>query len=406
MDSAPPLPSLTASANSLALHSWRLWVLSLGTWTAISLVGALRATSIYVVPDGAGPGRVVGVPWLTQFVAFEWVPNLGWALLTPLVVGLGRRFPLVRGRLSRHLPLHAAAALLVGLTYVTAYAFVGSDEAMWPELVLASQAREVWGRRAAQNLSQYVVLYFVVLAAGAALDLWARQRAEERERAALALRASRLEADLTEARLAALRAQLHPHFLFNTLHAVSALVDWRPSDARRMLTDLADLLRLTLAQSASQTVRLDDDLDWLERYLDLQLVRFEDRLHVEVDVDPEALDAEVPALVLQPLVENALVHGVAAVSRPCRVWIRAERGGPTGGRLRLTVEDDGAGLADAPRDGVGVGNTRARLDALYGPGALVTISPRPGGGVRSVVELPYRPAAVRQPESAPAEAAP
>ncbi len=371
-----------------AVRGWRLWALSFAAWTALAVVSSLRTTSIYIVAAGGG-GRTVDIPWLTQFVSFAWLPNLGWAVLTPLIVEAGRRFPLVRGRLARSVPVHLALALVAALAYSVGDALIAGDDAMWPMIAPVSAALDAWRRLAPQNLSQHVVLYAVILAAGAALDLRARQRAEERDRAALALRASRLEADLTEARLASLQAQLHPHFLFNTLHAISTLVDWRPADARRMLTDLADLFRLTLAQPESQTARLDDDLDWLERYLDLQQIRFDDRLRVDVDVDPDVLGAEVPTLILQPLVENALVHGCATVSRPCRLRIRAEI---LGDRLRLTVEDDGAGLADGPREGIGVGNTRARLEALYGPDASLAVEARPTDGTRSVVDLPYRPA--------------
>ncbi|HEX9950172.1 MAG TPA: histidine kinase [Rubricoccaceae bacterium] len=389
MDVTPVRLNAVRPEPAPVVRGWRLWALSFATWTTTALVGALRSTTIYVVPKGSLPGHSVQVPWTSQFVSFEWLPNMGWALLTPLIVGLGRRYPLVRGRLARHLPIHIAAALVAGLLYTSAFVFIGNDETMMPIVLPTSVALGNWHRQMAQNLSQHVVMYVVILAAGAAFDLWARRQAEDLERAGLALRASRLEGDLAEARLAALQAQLHPHFLFNTLHAVSALVDWRPADARRMLTGLAELLRLTLAQSGAQTVRLDDDLDWLERYLDLQRVRFEDRLVVDIEVEPEALSAEVPALVLQPLVENALLHGVAAVSRPCWVSVRA---GIVGDRLRLTVDDDGPGLDREVREGIGLSNTRARLRALYGANARLELLARPGGGARSLVEVPYRPA--------------
>ncbi|MEM6326838.1 MAG: histidine kinase [Bacteroidota bacterium] len=328
------------------------------------------------------------MPWLSIFLTFEVLPNLGWALLTPLIVYCGRRVPFRRSRFGRTLAIHLALALGVGLLYSSVYAFLGTGEGMRPVLLSPEVAARIWPSQVARTLSGHVVMYGVILGAGGALDLWTRRREEEREQAALMLRASQLERDLADARLAALQSQLHPHALFNTLHAISAMIDWRPDDARQMLADVSDLLRHTLAQSEETTTRLDDDIDWIEQFLDLQERRFGDRLFVSVYLDPSAHAAMVPTLLLQPLVENALMHGVSAVSRTCHVQVRVERDGE---QVRLVVEDDGAGLAPDRRDGLGLRNTRARLQALYGDDARLRVEARPGGGTRSLITTPYIP---------------
>jgi LytS/YehU family sensor histidine kinase len=183
--------------------------------------------------------------------------------------------------------------------------------------------------------------------------------------------------------------QLQPHFLFNTLHSISALMHRDVEAADRMLTRLSDLLRLTLESASTPEVPLSRELDFLDAYLEIQQTRFEERLEVVRDIDPLALDALVPNLLLQPLVENAIRHGVANRTTGGRVEISARR---ENGRLTLSVRDDGPGLSPNAGQGVGLSNTRARLEHLYGEAQSLALANDPAGGVRVTVVAPYRSA--------------
>jgi two-component system, LytTR family, sensor kinase len=214
------------------------------------------------------------------------------------------------------------------------------------------------------------------------------------------LRASQLEARLAQAQLEVLKGQLHPHFLFNTLHAISTLIHRDPEAADEMLAQLSDLLRMTLATVGVQEVPLQQELEFLRRYLDIQQTRFADRLRVVVDVPPDTLDVNVPNQVLQPLVENAIHHGIDARRGDGLVEIRART---EGDMLRLEVRDDGPGLkaaseAPSPRGtGIGLSNTRARLHELYGPQSALELANYPAGGTLVSLLIPLRRA---QPEAA------
>jgi two-component system LytT family sensor kinase len=204
-------------------------------------------------------------------------------------------------------------------------------------------------------------------------------------------RALRAEALASGARLQALRYQINPHFLFNTLNAVSTLVvERQTSEATRMIARLSDFLRLTLDERTSDEVPLAEELDFVQRYLDIEQVRFGERLRLEISIAPEALDAIVPVLLLQPLVENAVKHGIAAREDGGRIVVRAERRGAT---LRIVVADDGPGpAASGDGRGIGLANTRERLRTLYGAAQRLELgaSPDGGGGTQVVVELPFR----------------
>jgi LytS/YehU family sensor histidine kinase len=210
-----------------------------------------------------------------------------------------------------------------------------------------------------------------------------------RESRARALKAAHLETRLAEARLKTLEAQLHPHFLFNTLHAISALIHSQPDAADRMISRLSDLLRITFAGTGAARVPLQEELEFLQKYLEIEQTRFQDRLTVRYDIDPDTLDAEVPRLILQPLVENAIKHGVAPKLEPGTICIAARRDGD---RLHLEVRDDGVGLSTAGRarldSGVGLSNTRARLECLYGSAQTLEFSDA-GQGLTVELRFPF-----------------
>ena len=238
------------------------------------------------------------------------------------------------------------------------------------------------------------IVYVVVLGAGLARNYYVRYQARleetrrlEAEATQLRAESAELHAQVTDARLNALRAQLNPHFLFNTLNAVSTLVDEDPPGARRMLARLSDLLRHTLGDGDEQEIPLSRELEMLRRYLDIMEVRFQGKLDVSIDSDKSLADALVPNLVLQPLVENAFRHGVAQLQSVGRVAVRAVR---DDGDLVLTVRDNGRGPAHDLREGVGLTNTRARLTQLYGSDRQrLALTAAEDGGAIAEVRVPY-----------------
>jgi two-component system LytT family sensor kinase len=228
-----------------------------------------------------------------------------------------------------------------------------------------------------------VVLYAFVIGVMYLFDRY--QEGRERE-----LRLARVEAELGEARLEALEGRLHPHFLFNALNTVSSVMYEDVAVADTMLSRLADLLRRTLRRPGGADVPLAEELETLDLYLSIMRARFSDRLEVRVNIDEDARAARVPPLVLQPLVENAIIHGDPGPGTVARIDVRARR---DNGRLLLEVEDNGPGVAGSPSDavgrGIGLGTTARRLAHLYGDRAGVTLENLPAGGVRAVIALPF-----------------
>lgn len=323
-----------------------------------------------------------------------------WAALTPFIFWLSRRYGIERGHWGRRIALllGVGAVVAVGVsTFLTYLLFEVFFEARDPNF----RFEPLFGIKRLFWLSDLVV-YFAVLAAGFARDYFLRLRARHHEAVALEAEAARLEAErahleaqLAEARLMALRAQLDPHFLFNTLNAMSSLVGSDPRGVRRMITRLGVLLRHTLEESADAEVPLAREVEVLAQYVEIMEIRFEGRLTVETHVAPDALDALVPTLILQPLVENAIKHGVDRLptDRVGHIAVSARREADA---LVITVRDNGPAvdLPDVPREpgrggGVGLRNTRARLAQLYGTEHGFTLAAAAGGGVEATLTLPY-----------------
>jgi LytS/YehU family sensor histidine kinase len=342
---------------------------------ATTLLAAERTTaSLYagVRQSGWNP------TWLELFPYHlaNWYP---WLLAAPAVFWLARRLPVHGRRAWRNLALHLplSAAVFMAASFVAAALKYPASQARLPA------GMTLWGLVGATyrtSFAIYLPVYFVILGVAHAVHA-------EREARRRALREARLHGLLERARRDALRMQLQPHFLFNTLHAVSALMDRDVLAARRMIARLSELLRLALDDDARHEVPLEEEVDFLDRYAEIQKIRFGGRLSVEYDVAAEARRVKVPRLLLQPLVENAITHGLARLERPGTVTVEARR---DGGRLVLRVLDDGEGLpaGGVPREGVGLGNTRARLEQLYGAAGRMDVRPREGGGCEVRIELP------------------
>jgi two-component system, LytTR family, sensor kinase len=243
------------------------------------------------------------------------------------------------------------------------------------------------------NLDWTLMVYSTIVGLSYALAYY-------RESQARALEESQLETRLVEARLRTLEAELHPHFLFNTLHAISSLVHTNPDAADRMISRLSDLLRLTFDRSGAPGVSLQEELEFLQKYLEIEQTRFQDRLSVRFDIDPDTLDAEVPRLILQPLVENAIKHGVSPKPGNGLVQIASRR---EGSNLWIEVSDNGVGLSANARarlrSGVGLSNTRDRLECLYGPAHKIDFSDG-SKGLAVRLEIPFHRAPGRPGEAA------
>jgi LytS/YehU family sensor histidine kinase len=200
------------------------------------------------------------------------------------------------------------------------------------------------------------------------------------------LKTAEMQAQIARAELEALKMQLHPHFLFNTLNAISALQSDEPEMAQLALARLADFLRLTLENAGIQEVILDRELDFVMRYLEIEKLRFGKRLTVRMEIDPTTRGARVPNLILQPLVENAIRHGIGAKAAPGRIEISSSK---SNGALLLRVRDTGPGMAASPCEGIGLKNTRARLDRLYGSASCLRLENAAEGGVEASIEIPF-----------------
>lgn len=365
-----------AGTGRLLLDPWRgrpFRVGILGFWTAMGLVESSKAyvsAQLRGAPQSWGYALAGNMPW--------WY---AWAILTPLVFWLAARWRLDRRRWQPALVVHFVAALVTSfvhlagvgvlfyLTHTRGGGFVHS---------IPHQIRLFIDGYLAVN----VLTYFAVVGAFYAIDFARRFR--ERE-----VTAAQLEARMHAARLAALRMELNPHFLFNALNAVAGLVRRREHDAAvNVLARVGELLRHTLDREATQESPLEEELAFLRRYLEIERIRFRDRLAIREEIDPAVLEALVPTLILQPLVENAVRHGIARTAGPGRITLSAER---VADDLRLVVRDTGGGFAGngRRRDGVGLSNTRERLAQLYdGRGRLETRT-LPEGGAEVIVTLPY-----------------
>ncbi len=350
-----------------------------GFW---GLLAALWTLKQVLTPEGAGDAA--------SQAAYAFGRFSFWALATPLVFRLARRFPVERGRRVGRILLHAGTGVAVA-ALARAWT-VALRSTLLPEPAGAGAADPVREVLRLHFLDELIV-YSAVLAAGFARDYFLRLQARQREAARLETEAARLQTQLAEARLAALRMQLNPHFLFNTLNGISALVERDPAEVRRLIARLGELLRYALEGAADEEVPLDEELGFLRRYLEIVRARFQGKLEVEEEVAPAALPARVPSLILQPLVENAVEHGIARGGNGGRIEIRAER---RGGRLLLTVRDTGPPVAHLPvpgeGGGVGLANTRARLQAMYGADAALRLRRADGAGLVAEIELPFLPA--------------
>jgi anti-sigma regulatory factor (Ser/Thr protein kinase) len=345
------------------------------------MLGVIYAAPVYVEVRTEQHGHMA---WRI----FSWgiLTWLAWAPLTPAIVWLARQYSLLGEAWKRNLIVHLPAFLFFSVLHSAA----GTAITLWikPFDNMGDSPKTFWPRfllRIPGSFGSDLLVYGGVVGIFYAIDYYRKYR--ERE-----FQASRLEAQLAQAQLDSLRMQLHPHFLFNTLNSIVGLVrDNKNGAAVNMLVGLSDLLRHTLEYSSRHEVELREEINFIKLYLSIQEIRFSDRLRIELDIDPRTTKALVPNLILQPLTENALRHGIARSANSGLVGISSA---VTDGHLRLTVYDEGAGLPDdwqlKGSAGIGLANTIARLQQLYDEDQQFDIRNRDGGGVEVVIVMPFK----------------
>ncbi len=363
-------------------HPVLKWVLYFGAWT---LVGIFWATRMWILDRDAGSDAVSWIEAMTLGI-MDWYL---WAIISIPIFKLSRRLPFDRVHWPRSLGIHAAAAIVLSALQILLYnaAFRPLDGYFmqtWPPLGIESWWMMFW-LWLKVKLHVGLMAYAMVAIVSYAVFYYQRYRREE-------LQASELRAQLAGAQLEVLKSQLHPHFLFNALHTISSLMHEDIEAADVMIGRLGDLLRRSLQRANDQEVSLREELEFAQRYLEIERVRFSDRMQVKLDVDPGVMDASVPNLILHPLVENAVKHGISGTVDGGTVRVAAVRDGDS---LELIVSDNGAGQngsgsRHSQGNGIGLANTQERLQRLYGDHHQFTIKNGSGAGFTVTIRIPLR----------------
>src|ERR1700680_452849 len=360
------------------------WAASFGVWTFVSLAATATIYQLYRLGNSLRLGTIAGM---------EFSQILTYAPLTPFVFALAVRYPLRRDNWVRRSLLHLAAGIVFTLAHIslramTPYGYWDPAHREWSSAIWDSYThafRSPWHVLRSMFLASVVDdvtgTYIPIVLIAHAVSYYRRFR--ERE-----LRATQLEGQLAKAHLQTLKSQLQPHFLFNTMHSISALMLTDVNAADRMMSRLSDLLRMSLETAGTQITTLNRELEFVHCYLDIEKVRFEERMQVIFDIAPETLDAQVPHLLLQPLVDNAVKHGISKVPGGGEIRITVNA---LNGELQLKIEDNGPGLrslSTIPANGFGLRITRERLESLYGQNQSLEIVSPPNGGVTVRVCIP------------------
>lgn len=338
-------------------------VLPFSAWLLVGLVFASQL-HLFSIRAGGTMGWVDSLVWEIP----RWCL---WAFLAPLITRIARRYPLGKGQTTRYVVVHTLFGAVLSLIHLAIFVVIFHGL----RLSMGNQGSMLEAFSFAFPLDFHVgiaVYWLIVLL---------REKSDSEQRVA------RLQAELTQAQLQALKMQLQPHFLFNTLNSISSFLRTDVEIADEMIGRLGDFLRMTLQNPGTEEIVLEKELDFLKRYLEIEQMRFQDRLHTEFDIDPDTLGALVPNLILQPVVENAIRHGISARSGTGRIHIASQR---RDGRLQVLVQDNGPGLPHDLREGIGLGTTRDRLRRMYGKEAQLNLANQTEGGTIVTMSLPYR----------------
>ncbi len=353
------------------LRRWtRVWGIAFVAWTVLAFLSAAGA-HVYTASMGSPES------W-AQLLAWNITISFVWSLLTPPIYALARRFTFERGNWPRMLPLHVAASVV--FTLIAAYVIVWLE----PYVTWTPQEHVPFAAHMLSRALMDLQRYWYILLITQAIAYYGKYRQRE-------LRSSQLEVQLAHAQLEMLKTQLEPHFLFNTLNSIAALARNDGPAAEHMTLQLADLLRFSLDAIGVHEVPLSRELTMLQKYIDIQQTRFQDRLQVEMDIASNTLSALVPNMILQPLVENAIRHGIGPRRAPGHIRISTRQ---VFDELWMEIDDDGQGLTCfggvVPPEGVGLRNTRARLQQLYNHDHRLTLEDAPAGGCIVKIHIPFR----------------
>ncbi len=359
--------------NVMKFSNSTKWKLIVAGWTVYGIYMSIES---YVIRERLGRP----ISWSFAFYQ-DMTYSALWLALTPFVLWLANKFPIEKQRWARRIGIHLVASLVLALFHkgihnlVVTFYHITFDG--------ASFSWDLEYRNLISYFDYGLQLYWIIILLNYAFEYYRRYQEKE-------LLASHLETQLVQSQLQSLKMQLQPHFLFNTLNTISVLIKENPEEANIMLVQLSDLLRLTLEHVDTQEVSLQREMEFLDRYLQIQQTRFRDRLTVIKNIDSRSTQAFVPYLILQPLVENALRHGIGSLPGPGTIEISAFR---ENGMLNLNVKDSGPGIPkesnSSKKSGVGLANTRARLQQLYGDRHNFTINNIDGGGFQITVSLPF-----------------
>jgi signal transduction histidine kinase len=358
------------------LRNYRLYFV---LWTGLGLFNFTHGLTQRLILHDPSPWWHFLVAWLVVYI---------WALLTPSILWLGWQFPVGRRNWLFPAALHFLLSAFFSTFALSLEAWVDSHLALLPTFVHGF--REAFTLLMVRGFHGGILNYWIVLGVQSGVVYYRRYQDRAQEVLKVELRASELQSQLMSAQLSALKMQLQPHFLFNTLNAITVLVrQQKTKDAEQMLGHLSDLLRGVLEDIEAQEVPLRRELEYLRLYLAIEQVRFPDRLRVEISADPVTQEALVPQLLLQPIVENAIRHGIGLRSSGGRILISAAK---VNGTVELRVRDDGPGLSSghsSTERGIGLANTRARLQQLYGQEAKLEIKNCDPGGVIVTMKIPF-----------------
>ncbi len=366
---------------------WLIWVMSFAVWTFVALAATVTIYEFY--RSTGSPPRFI------RTLALEFSQILPYAPLTPFVFAFSIRYPFQRENWGRRSLLYLAVGLIFSVAHITMraltpYGFWDAQTHTWVSAIWDSRAHtfklqwRVFESLFFSNVVDDITGTFAPIVLIAHATSYYR-RFRERE-----LRATQLEGQLAKAHLQALKTQLQPHFLFNTLHSISALMLTDVQAADRMMTRLSDMLRMTLDDAGTQITTLSHELEFVSCYLEIEKVRFEERLNVVLDIASDTLDAQIPHLLLQPLVDNAIKHGISRLPAGGEIRITAS---VCGGELRLEIRDNGLGFGTPSTfqtRGLGLRTTRERLETLYGHDQSMELQRPTEGGAAVCVRLPFR----------------
>lgn len=351
----------------------RMWLISFCVWIPLA---AYFSYVVYVWQRDNGMSAHFGSILIKNLINYSLL-----ASLTPAAYYLGSRYPLERGKWAGRIALHVAGSLLfAGIHAALRVSILPTEDVIGH--VVSSKALLIWRFFVSYTVDDSVFVYWPVL--GLAHLVAFRQKYLDRE-----VRAAELQAQLAEAQLRALKMQVQPHFFFNTLHSISSLMHTDVQAADKMITRLSELLRMSLEGADTQECPLWQEIEFLDKYLQIEQIRFSDRLSVSLDIAPDTCDATVPYMILQPLVENAVRHGISKLTKEGKICILAHR---ENGWLRLAVQDNGPGFSLATKGedgGLGLSNTRERMEKLYGERQCFSVRHLSEGGVEVCVQVPF-----------------